>query len=914
MNSPFHGWLRAAGGKPLLRAGLAAVGFAACAAASAASAAASTANAALPAQPAASSAKSSAAAPAALKLHLPSPDWRDQVMYFVMTDRFDDGDAANNDQGAGEFDPRSNAHYNGGDFAGLQRRLDYVRGLGATALWLTPPVANQWWDGSARTSGYHGYWAQHLMQVDQHLGTLDDYKALSHALHSRGMYLVQDIVLNHMGNFFSYGPGWSAANPARDYRPNPASKPLAAPAQPPFDQNDPRQPAQRAAAIYHWTPDVRDYQQPQQLLNWQMSGLDDLNTENPVVQRALRASYGHWIREVGVDAFRVDTAFYLPPDFFAGFLRSTDAQAPGIERVARATGRQRFFSFGEGFAIDKPMAVREAQRIERYVRSPTGTALLPGMLNFPLYGSLGDVLARGAPAAVLGHRISAMMRSHSAPHLMVSFVDNHDVDRFLAGGSEAGLRQALLAIMTLPGVPVIYYGTEQGFTEQRGAMFAAGQGSGGRDRFDTDHPLYRGIARMTQLRRDHKLFSRGTPTVLQASPHGPGVLAWRMQHRGEAALVVLNTADTPVLMHRLATGLSAGVALSGLLALDGEPAALRTGAGGLLNAELPARSGQVWRLPSGQSGEHASSTRGPGLTATALVVTQARVVDDGNSLRAAGRAPAGSALQLLINGDLARASSVRADASGHWQASLPIGHLAELRGRAAHQLLAWQAESGQASLARPFSLRRDWTLLADQSDPAGDDHGPDGHTVYPLDPSWGEQRQMDLRRAQVWRSGNSLKIELTMASLTQTWNPPNGFDHVLFTLHFSQRGRDDGVHALPLQNARLPDGGRWQHRLRVGGWSNALFSADGASASHEGKPQTPGASVEVDLPRRVVRLILPAGALGADANLSGLQLHINSWDYDGGYRALAPQPGGHTLGGGAPDGPKLMDQLRLVLP
>ena len=849
-----------------------------------------------------------------LKLHLPSPDWRDQVMYFVMTDRFDDGDPSNNDQGAGEYNPGSNAHYNGGDFAGLQRRLDYIRGLGATALWITPPVANQWWDGSARTSGYHGYWAENFLQVDKHLGTLHDYQVLSHALHSRGMHLVQDIVLNHMGNFFGYGPRWSASDPARDYRPNLQSRPLAAPSQPPFDQNDPRQPTQRAAAIYHWTPDVRDYQQPQQLLNWQMSGLDDLNTENPVVQRALRQSYGHWIREVGVDAFRVDTAFYVPPDFFAGFLRADDTQAPGIERVARATGRQSFYTFGEGFAIDKPMAVRETRRIERYVRSPTGAPLMPGMLNFPLYGSLGDTLARGAPAAVLGHRISAMMRQHSAPHLLPSFVDNHDVDRFLAGGSEAGLRQALLAIMTLPGVPVIYYGTEQGFTEQRGAMFAAGYASGGRDRFDTTHPLYQLIARLTALRREHKLFSRGTPLVLQAQASGPGVLAWRMQHGRDAALVVLNTADTPVLLHRLPTGLPAGVDLPGLLALDGAPEALRTGAGGRLSAELPARSGQVWRLPSVPADARTGATHRPGLAPAPLAVTQARPDAQGGLLQASGRAPAGSALQLVLNGDLARATAVQADDRGRWQAAIAIDHLGEMRGGATHQLLAWQAGTGQASAARPFHLRRRWTLLADVADPAGDDRGPDGNYVYPSDSTWGERRQMDLRRAQVWRAGGSLKIELTMASLTQSWNPPNGFDHVLFTLHFSQRGRSDGITELPLQNASLPDGLRWQHRLRVGGWSNALFSAEGASASSEGQPLTLGAAVEVDVPRRLVRLILPAAALGADADLSGLQVHINTWDYDGGYRALAPQPGGHTLGGGPPDGPKLMDQLLLQLP
>lgn len=569
--------------------------------------------------------------PQALQLHVPSPDWRDQVIYFVMTDRFDDGNPANNDQGAGEYNPASNAHYNGGDFAGLQRRLGYIRGLGATALWITPPVANLWWDAATRYSGYHGYWAENFLQVDRHLGTLDDYKALSHALHSQGMYLVQDIVLNHTGDFFRYGAGWTPGDPARGYQPNSGARPVPAPTQPPFDLNDPRNPAHRAAGIYHWTPDIVDYKNPQQLMQWQMAGLDDLNTDNPRVRQALRQSHGYWVREVGVDAFRVDTVFYVPPALFHDFLRSTDPAAPGIEQVARATGRQGFYTFGEGFDIDPPYASRAARRIETYVRSPQNRPLMPGMLNFTLYGSLGDVLARGAPTAVLAHRIDTMMRVHSDPHRMATFVDNHDVDRFLAGGTVAGLRQALLAMLTLPGVPVLYYGTEQGFTEQRGAMFAAGFASGGRDRFDENHLLYRTIARLTALRASDKLFSRGLPTVLQSSRTGPGVIAWRMQHGRDAALVVLNTADTPQLLHNLPTGLGAGVALPGLLALDGEPAALRTGAGGRLTAALPPRSGQVWRLP-------APGTAAPAASPALLTVQQARPADGGNRLHAAAGA------------------------------------------------------------------------------------------------------------------------------------------------------------------------------------------------------------------------------------------------------------------------------------
>src|SRR5690606_29063405 len=119
-----------------------------------------------------------------------------------------------------------------------------------------------------------------------------------------------------------------------------------------------------------------------------------------------------------------------------------------------------------------------ARKIDGYMRAPGG---LRSMINFPLYGSLGDVFARGRAPAVLAHRIDSMLRLHDDPWRMPSFVDNHDVERFLAGGDAAGLRQALFAMLTLPGIPVVYYGTEQGFRGQRDAMFAGGHGSGGRD-------------------------------------------------------------------------------------------------------------------------------------------------------------------------------------------------------------------------------------------------------------------------------------------------------------------------------------------------------------------------------------------------------------------------------------------------
>lgn len=871
----------------------------------------------LPALAGALAAASVAAQP---RLHVPSPDWRDQVIYFVMTDRFADGNPANNDQGAGEFRPGDRSRYQGGDFQGLIDRVAYIRGLGATALWITPPVANQWLGPDGAYSSYHGYWAQHFKQVDPHLGTLADYQRLSDALHRDGLYLVQDIVVNHTGNFFGYG-GWRADDPQRawqTWQPHAASPPVARPTQPPFDQNDPRDPAQRAAGIYHWTPDIADYNDPVQEATFQMGGLDDLATGNPVVQRALRDSYGFWVREVGVDAFRVDTAFYVPPDFFRDFLRSRDAAAPGIEHVARATGRDAFFTFGEGFGIDKPYRDEMARKVERWTNDAKGP-LMPGMLNFPLYGALNDAFARGRPPAELAHRIRQTMALHARPHLMPTFVDNHDVDRFLKGGTAAGLRQALLAMFTLPGVPVIYYGTEQGFTEPRASMFAAGWGSGGRDHFDTSAPLYRDIAAMAALRKGHRVFSRGMPRVLHAEAAAAGAIAWAMEHREgpkaepQRALVVMNTAAQPALLPAVATGWPAGTVLDGAYGLDGTPARLVVGPGGRLTLALAPRSGQVWRV------RHARPGTAPVAAAPVLDALPAPRVRGDFSVR--GRVP-GAAVQpgarwlLVVDGNLASAQALEPEAQGRFSARVDTSAMVDPT--VEHQLSVW-AEGAAAAAPRRFRVDRAWALAARADDPAGDDHGPLGPAAgqyrYPTDASWGPNRQMDLRAVAAHTAGGALRLSLTTNRLTTFWNPANGFDHVHFTVFIELPGEGPGATVMPLQDASLPDGLRWHRRLRVGGWSNALFSHEGATATNEGTPVAPGATLAVDATRHTLTLTLPAAALGKKATLAGARVWVTTWDYDAGYRALGPEPAAYAMSGAPAGSPKVMDASPvLVLP
>lgn len=836
-------------------------------------------------------------------LHVPSPDWRDQVVYFVMTDRFDDGDPRNNDQGAGEYDPLDNARWSGGDLRGVERRIGYIRDLGATAVWITPPVANQWWSERSHYGGYHGYWASDFSAVDAHYGTLEDYRRLSRRLHGAGMYLVQDVVVNHTGNYFTYDGGWDARDPTAYFQRNADADGHLAPVQPPFDRNDACDARQQEEGIYHWTPVIRDYADRQQELTFQLADLDDLNTENPQVRRALRRSYGHWIRKAGVDAFRVDTAFYVPPDYFDDFIRARDHAAPGIAEVAARTGRQDFLLFGEGFGIDRPFEDTQMRRIGAYLRDADGRALLPSMIQFPLYGTSVDVFARGRATAELAWRIQRTMQLYADPHRMPTFVDNHDVDRFLASGSEAALRQALLAMLTLPGIPVIYYGTEQGFTEQRASMFAKGYGSGGRDRFDPRAPLYRYLRDAIVLRRGDRVFSRGVPTVLRADAAGPGALAWRMDHEGASALVLLNTAEHATLMERVDTGLAPGTRVRSTFAIDGGTHEAVVDPQGRITLVLPPRAGWVMRPVDGSAIAEAASV--------SIDIDARGDTDTAGGFEVAGRAAGAETVDIVVDGDLSTAQRVPVGRDGRWHARIDTGDMTDAT--IAHRVVAWAPHASAASPAVEFRVQRDWTLLAQHEDATGDDHGPRGRYTYPLGAGWRDARPADLRRVRVYAAGGALKVEVQVPSLSQAWNPPNGFDHVAFNVFVQLPDAGTGATVMPQQNGELPGGMRWNVRLRAHGWSNALFSATGATATQEGTPLVPAATLQVDREAGTVTFVLPASSLGRPRSFRGGKVYVSTWDYDGGYRPLAPDASASGFGGG--DGardPRVMDDSGVI--
>lgn len=434
-------------------------------------------------------------------------------------------------------------------------------------------------------------------------------------------------------------------------------------------------------------------------------------------------------------------------------------------------------------------------------------------------------------------------------------------------------------------------------------MFAAGFGSGGRDRFDTQAPLYRDMAAMAALRKGNRVLSRGTPQVLWSEPAQAGGLAWTMRHGKDLALVVFNTAEHDALLPALATGLPAGTVLKGLYGLDGTPGPLVVGPGGRVTLPLPPRTGAAWLATP----QRQPVPRGAAVTLDPLPSSRAE-----GDFTASGRAGPGQVVRLVVDGQLTGAAQATADSQGRWQARVDTAAFVDAE--APHTLTAWVPGGGTSDTVR-FQVSRDWQLLASVSDPAGDDAGPEGRYSYPTDASWGPNRQMDILGVKVWGAGGALRVDVQTAKLTTFWNPPNGFDHVNFTVFIQLPGRAGGATVMPLQDGQLPDGLRWHLRLRAGGWSNALYADEGASAISEGRPLTPGAALRVDPATQTVRFSLPASALGTGVgggSLSGTRVLVTTWDYDGGYRALEPQAQPYSMGGGGPGQPKVMDASAVI--
>ena len=536
----------------------------------------------------------------------PATDYRarlpeDEVIYFVLPDRFENGDPSNDrgglygDRLATGFDPTHKGFYHGGDLKGLIKRLDYIQGMGVTAVWVAPVFKNKAVQGpkGQESAGYHGYWITDFTQVDPHLGTNAEFKALVDAVHARGMKFYMDIVVNHTADVIKMAecpvqedcpyrsiadypyqrrggingqpinPGFtgegdrSVANFARLKDPDYAYTVTVPPA-----DKDLKHPAWLNDPIYYHNRGNSTFRGESSIMGDFVS-LDDLFTENPRVVVGMIDIYGAWIDQFHVDGFRIDTAQHVNPELWQQFV-------PPILARARRAGIPNFHIFGEVATGDMdPAHTAVNTRVDK----------LPSVLDFSFARAVMDVAsgASGTDELTKLFRADPLYEGGSEAALKLpTFIGNHDAGRFpmfvrrIAPNisDKELLQREVLAnamLLTLRGVPTIYSGDEQGFVgkggdqDARQDMFASQVASYNEDallgtnattaqaNFNPDHPLYREIAGLSRIRTSHRALTRGRQ-VVRYSQDKPGLFALSRfdPASGREMLLLFNTSTDPV--------------------------------------------------------------------------------------------------------------------------------------------------------------------------------------------------------------------------------------------------------------------------------------------------------------------------------------------------------------------------------
>ncbi|MGW4169513.1 pullulanase-type alpha-1,6-glucosidase [Streptomyces chartreusis] len=557
---------------------------------------------------------------------------RDQF-YFVLPDRFANGDTGNDKGGltgsrlSTGYDPTDKGFYQGGDLKGLTKRLDYIKGLGTTAIWMAPIFKNQpvQGTGSDASAAYHGYWITDFTQVDPHFGTNKDLETLISKAHAKGMKVFFDVITNHTADVVDY------EEKSYDYLAKGAFPYLTKDGRP-FDDADyadgksafpavdkdsfPRTPtvpaAKKNAKVPSWLNDPTMYHNRgdstfagESSAHGDFSGLDDLWTERPEVVGGMEKIYQRWVRDFDIDGFRIDTVKHVNMEFWTQW-------ATALDSYAAKQGRDDFFMFGEVYSADTS------------ITSPYVTeGRLDATLDFPFQEAARQYASQGAGAGklagVFGDDYKYTTDKANA-YEQVTFLGNHDMGRigyFLnqdnPKATDAELvKKAKLAneLMFLSrGNPVVYYGDEQGFTgaggdkDARQTLFASKTAdyldddqlgtdrTHASDAYDTKAPLYRQISALSELRRANPALADGVQTERYAAD-GAGVYAFsRTDARtGTEYVVAFNNAGEAKTA-TFATG-SAGMTFKAIHGADGS---LKSDADKKVTVTVPAGSAVVYK-------------------------------------------------------------------------------------------------------------------------------------------------------------------------------------------------------------------------------------------------------------------------------------------------------------------------------
>jgi glycosidase len=447
------------------------------------------------------------------------PDWRDQWIYFLMVDRFNNSLAPPRHL---PFDDPNYYGFQGGNLASIQDQLPYIKQLGAGAIWLSPVLKNVPFQGGT----YHGYGIHDFLHVDPRFArdpnnADNELRALVDAAHNLGLYIILDIVLNHTGDAFAYVCDSGESDCVNSQGSEADFRASARSIQWRDSQGAPRTDWPDVANIAGPSPDALVWPAELQKNDWfrrqGMPGPDDdtvgdfaslkqFRTDLPALQQLLIRAYQYVIARFDIDGFRIDTLRYLKNNLPLLFGNS-------IREFALSIGKKNFFTFGEVFVGDAEQEI--ARFIGRTTTEGTDMVGVDAALDYPLYFDLKP-LVKGFAAPwqivsmyILRKQLEAdVLSSHGdATRYFVTFLDNHDVKERIRYADPANptryddqVTLGIACLFSLPGIPCLYYGTEQGL-HGAGSDPAVREALWGGPGFAQNIAYYQHISQIAAVRR-----------------------------------------------------------------------------------------------------------------------------------------------------------------------------------------------------------------------------------------------------------------------------------------------------------------------------------------------------------------------------------------------------------------------------
>ena len=498
-------------------------------------------------------------------------------IYFVMTDRFANGDTSNDEAGLTGFsavtgyDPTDIGYFHGGDLKGLTSKLDYIQGLGFNSIWITPPVKQRYVQGDS--AAYHGYWGLDFTTIDPHLGTEEDFKNFVSQAHSRGIKVIVDIVINHTADVIKYKGDVYSYSSISEYPYKDCNKKK-------FDLNKfigkANFPKLCAATSFPVPPIVSDknknikapaflndvtnyHNRGDSTFNGESStfgdffGLDDVFTEKPAVVAGWTKVWQDWITKFDIDGYRIDTAKHVNPEFWKVFL-------PAVLKTAASAGKSYFPIYGEVWDTDP-----------NYLAKFVTDYKFPGVLDFAFQAAASKYATYGngeRDLLDLFNQDDLYTTATTSAYGLTTFLDNHDMGRigmFLQGNTEANPAQLLeranfanALLVLLRGGPATYYGDEKGMTGSGGDKAArqdmfptqvtewqkevriGGAPIGNMSAFDILNPIETSLSELQKLAEKYPALRSGTQQLRYAND---GAFAVSRYLNKEEFLVAFNGRD-----------------------------------------------------------------------------------------------------------------------------------------------------------------------------------------------------------------------------------------------------------------------------------------------------------------------------------------------------------------------------------